>query len=213
MDQAIAIMGQAGRALLLDCRFGTTRQIPFDNPNLRLLVVDTKVKHENSDGGYAARRQQCEAAAQELAVKALRDADEEMLSSAASDARLPHLNHRRARHVVREIRRTLRAAEVLEAGDYRTFGELMYESHASLRDDYEVSCAELDEVVEIARTCPGVYGARMTGGGFGGCAIILAEAAAADAVSQKVASGFLDKFGHACPIFATAAAAGASVLE
>ncbi|KKN90695.1 hypothetical protein LCGC14_0226380 [marine sediment metagenome] len=209
MDQSIAIMGQAGRALLLDCRTGETRQVHFDNPDLVLLVADTEVKHELSEGGYAARRQQCYDAAAKLGVAMLRDADAESVAAAGTDGTLTDKELMRARHVVGEIARTLAAVDALEAGDYHRFGELMVASHESLRDDYEVSCDELDAIVELACACEGVYGARMTGGGFGGCAIILATAGAADRVSETVAAGYGERFGSACPIFATRAAGGA----
>ncbi|MHC4563934.1 MAG: galactokinase [Planctomycetota bacterium] len=212
MDQSIAIMGQAGRALLLDCRSGETRQVHFDNPDLVLLVADTKVKHELSDGGYAARRQQCYDAAGKLGVSMLRDADRAMVDAAAVVGTLTEKELMRARHVIGEIERTLDAVNALEDGDYRRFGDLMVGSHNSLRDDYEVSCEESDAIVELACECEGVYGARMTGGGFGGCAIILATAESADAVSKTVGDGFEARFDHRCPIFATHAAQGARQL-
>lgn len=213
MDQSIAIMGQPGRALLLDCRDGQTRQIPFDEPHLVLLVADTQVKHAINDGGYAARRTQCHAAAAKLGVAALRDLDMRRVEQAAAAGTLGGKELMRARHVVGEIERTLRAVEALDAGDYEAFGRLMYGSHESLRSDYEVSCEELDAIVDIASDLEGVYGARMTGGGFGGCAIILADAERAEAISQAVADGFAGRFGKRCPIFATRAAPGASVVE
>ena len=213
MDQSIAILGEAGRALLLDCRSGEARQVPFNDPHLVLLVADTQVKHEISDGGYAARRRQCEAAATALGLKALRDADEATIQRAAADGTLAGKELMRARHVVGEIARTTAAVAALEAGDYATFGERMYGSHGALRDDYEVSCEELDAIVELARACEGVFGARMTGGGFGGCAIILAAAEQAGSIERAVADGFEHRFGRRCPIFATRAAEGASVVE
>jgi galactokinase len=211
MDQSISILGRAGRALLLDCRDGNTRHIPFDDPNMVLLVADTQVKHAISDGGYAARRNSCESAAAKLGVKALRDADDKLVAGFADKFADKELV--RARHVTTEIARTVEAARDLEAGDYHKFGKLMYASHDSMRDDYEISCAELDEIVEQARRCPGVYGARMTGGGFGGCAIVLAEAARAAEIAEAIQKGFAAKFGRACPIFATRAAAGAGKME
>jgi galactokinase len=213
MDQSIAILGQPGRALLLDCRSGQTRQIPFDDPNVVLLVADTEVKHAISDGDYAARRDQCHAAAAKLHAPALRDVDQARLDQAGRDGVLSGKELMRARHVVGEISRTLRAVEALAAGDYAAFGRLMYGSHESLRDDYEVSCEELDAVVELARPLAGVYGARMTGGGFGGCAIVLARAGRAKAIADAIAAGFGARFGRRCPIFATRAAQGASVVE
>jgi len=213
MDQSIAIMGQTGRALLLDCRSGEVRQVPFDDPGVVLLVADTQVKHDIADGGYAARRDQCYAAAKKLSVKMLRDADTETVRRAAADGTLGGKELMRARHVVTEIARALAACEALEARDYARFGELMYGSHASCRDDYEISCAELDAVVELARPRRGVYGARMTGGGFGGCAIILADAGESETVIAAVADGFEKRFGRRPPIFATRACPGAGVIE
>ena len=213
MDQSISIMGQAGRALLLDCRDGQTQQIPFDDPNVVLLVADTEVKHAINDGGYAARRAQCHAAADKLGLPALRDASAAQVDRAGRDGTLAGKELMRARHVVGEIERTLRAVEALQAGDYAAFGRLMYGSHESLADDYEVSCEELDAIVDLARGQGGVYGARMTGGGFGGCAIVLAEASKADAIAEAIAGGFATKFNRRCPIFATRAAQGACVVE
>jgi galactokinase len=213
MDQSVAIMARAGRALLLDCRSRETRHIPFDDPGVVLLVVDTEVKHDIAEGRYAERRRQCEEAAEILSLPALRDADMDTIIAAEADSRLLAGDVlKRARHVVSENERTLRAVEALEAGDYRRFGKLMQASHASLRDDYEVSCEELDAVVELAGGCEGVYGARMTGGGFGGCAIVLADAGRGEAVAQRVGEGFRRRFGHRCPIFATHAAAGAGPI-
>jgi galactokinase len=210
MDQSISVMGQAGHALLLDCASGEVKQIPFNDPQLVLLVADTQVKHELNDGGYAARRDQCYAAAKILGVPMLRQADEAMLEAKKND--LSDVEFRRSRHVIGEIARTLDAVAALEGGDYHAFGELMVGSHNSLRDDYEVSCEELDAIVEIACRQSGVYGARMTGGGFGGCAIVLVTAERAQAVSVAIGDGFEARFGHRCPIFATHAAPGARAL-
>jgi len=213
MDQSIAIMGQTGRALLLDCRSGHARQIPFDNPDLVLLVADTQVKHELNDGGYAARRQQCYDAAAKLGIDKLRDADHDRVAAAAEGGTLSDRELMRARHVVGEIGRTLDAVEALETGDYHRFGDLMVRSHESLRDDYEVSCEELDAIVELACGCEGVVGARMTGGGFGGCAIVLCQARLAEEASATIVSGYAERFGRSCPVFATTAAAGARTLS
>jgi len=208
MDQSIAVMGRAGHAMLLDCRDGAVTHVPFDDPRIVLLVADTQVKHDISDGGYAARRRQCCVTAGRLGVASLRDADMKMLErSDLTDKELM-----RARHVIGEIARTLEAVEALKVGDYHRFGKLMYESHASLRDDYEVSCDELDAIVSKAATCEGVFGARMTGGGFGGCAIVLADSGRAEAITQAVQDDFNEEFGRRCPIFATCAAAGAGKI-
>jgi len=207
------LMARRGKALLLDCRDGTTQQVRFDEPDVVVLVADTQVTHDITDGGYAARRQQCYAAAEKLGVKMLRDADEAMVTAAAANAALAGKELMRARHVVTENARTLTGCEALRAGNCERFGELMYASHASLRDDYEVSCQELDAIVELAGGCEGVYGSRMTGGGFGGCAIILAKADKAETIIETVRKGFAKRFGRRCPIFATAAAAGAEIVE
>ncbi len=213
MDQSISLLAQAGRALLLDCRTAEGEHVPFDNPDVVLLVVDTKVKHANAGGEYAQRREECYRAAEEIGVGMLRDADLAAVESAEADGRLGDPAAARARHVVGEIRRTLEACNALTRGDYGRFGELMYQSHASLRDDYEVSCKELDKVVELAGACEGVYGARMTGGGFGGCAIVLAQADRADAITDHIAKGFAAEFATQPGMFPTRAAAGASVSE
>jgi len=212
MDQSIAIMARAGQAMLLDCRSGQVRHVPFDDPDAVLLVADTQVRHAIAGGGYALRQQQCRQAAEGLGVAALRDADLPAVQSALASGKLDAQQFKRARHVVGEIARTQEAAEVLGEGDYKRFGELMTASHASLRDDYEVSCEELDAIVDASVAIPGVYGARMTGGGFGGCAIILAHVSQAERIMEIVQQTFAARFGRSCPIFATPAAAGAGPM-
>jgi galactokinase len=212
MDQSIAIMARPGQAMLLDCRSGQVRHVPFDDPGVVLLVADTQVRHAIADGNYALRQQQCRQAAAVMGVAALRDADPSAVQAAAATGKLDAKQFMRARHVVGEIARTQEAAEALSAGDYEHFGRLMAASHASLRDDYEVSCLELDTIVDAALGAPGVYGARMTGGGFGGCAIILARTEQAESVTQTVQRAFAARFSRSCPVFATPAAAGAGPL-
>ena len=146
-------------------------------------------------------------------VKMLRDADFPMLAAAAAKGKLTEKQRIRARHVIGEIKRTLDAVEAMKAGNDARLGELMYASHESLRNDYEVSCEELDAIVDTARNCDGVYGARMTGGGFGGCAIILARTDKAGRISEEIAGRYATKFGLPCQIFTTRAAAGAHVVE
>ena len=213
MDQSIAVMGREGMAMLMDCRSGETRHVPFNDPSMALLVADTQVKHDIGEGGYPLRRKQCAEAVEQLGVAALRDVTGERLAQLQADGSLQEVLIRRIRHVVTEIERTLQAVEALDGGDYGRFGELMYASHASLRDDYEVSCAELDAIVEAAGKCEGVCGARMTGGGFGGCAIVLAQLDAAAAAGKTIADEFQRRFDRRCPIFVTAAAAGAGEVE
>ncbi len=215
MDQFISTMGQKGHALLLDCRDRTTRQVPLDDPDLRVVISNTNVRHELVAGEYAARRHQCEAAVafikkQAPAVKSLRDATMNLLE----DARLgmDPVVFRRGKHVITEIKRTTDFAAALEKKQYDLCGQLMYASHASLRDDYAVSCTELDILVEIARTVPGVYGARMTGGGFGGCIVALCKAAAVEPLTAAIAKEYPAKAkGKQATTFSTVASAGAWV--
>ena len=179
MDQFISAMGKKGHALLLDCRDRSTRQVPLDDPDLRVVISNSNVKHELVAGEYTARRHQCETAVAYISrrtpgIKSLRDASINLLED--SRMGMDPTVHRRARHVITEIARTVDFAAALEKRDYAACGKLMYASHASLRDDYAVSCAELDALVEIARGVKGVIGARMTGGGFGGCIVALCRA-------------------------------------
>ncbi len=213
MDQSISLMGRAGHAMLLDCRSGQIEHVAFDDPDKVLIIVNTMVRHEIADGAYAERRAQCESAARKLGVESLRDADDAMIRTAREQGRLTEIESARAYHVVREIARTLEAAEALKHRDYSRFGELMYASHESLRDDFAVSCDQLDAVVDLARNCKGVCGARMTGGGFGGCAIILVSTDQSEMTQDFVAEGFQKRFGSPCDIFTTRAAAGASAIE
>lgn len=188
MDQAASLRTAAGHALLLDNLDHSVRQIPFELTalGLTLLVIDTQARHALVDGQYAARRDTCEAAASVLGVAKLGQVGD----TAAALASLPDATmRRRVRHVLTEIERTNAAAKLLSEGRVREIGPLLDASHASLRDDYEVSCAELDVAVEAARDA-GALGARMTGGGFGGSAIALVEDAHVAAVTDAVAAAF-----------------------
>jgi galactokinase len=176
-------------------------------------VCDTKVKHALNDGGYAARRDQCYAAAGKLGIGLLREATPDMVEAVVASDEYTDKEKMRVRHVVGEIQRTVDAVDALAKADLDTFGELMFASHNSLRDDYEVSCVELDKIVDIASTCEGVYGARMTGGGFGGCTIVLVKAENADATQAKIEAEFRATFDHDCVIFATTPAQGACIIE
>ncbi|MFV0459384.1 MAG: galactokinase [Actinomycetales bacterium] len=190
MDQTASAAGREGSVLLFDTRSGQVRHVPFDpaGHGLRLLVIDTGVAHSLADGEYAARRASCELAARTLGVDQLRDLDEAGLPAAA--ARLPteDLRHR-VRHVVTENSRVERTVALLERGEVAAIGDLLTASHASLRDDYQVSCVELDVAVD-ASLAAGALGARMTGGGFGGSAIALVPEAAAGAVADRVRKEF-----------------------
>jgi galactokinase len=176
MDQFIAALGQKGHALLIDCRTLGSTQIPFDTTRVAVVICDTNVKHELSSSAYNERRAECERGVEILRevspdIRALRDVSHEFFME--HEARLPETIRRRCRHVVTENERTLAAARALTRGDLDEMGRLMDSSHRSLRDDYEVSCAELDTMVEIAGNFGGCIGARMTGGGFGGATVNL----------------------------------------
>jgi galactokinase len=166
-------MAKENNALLIDCRSLESTLYPLSNPNLTILVINSNVKHELEGSEYSSRRKQCEEAAKVLGKVSLRDVTLEELE--LNKLKLSDETYRRARHAVSEIKRTLEAAEALKQEDYQKFGCLMTESHKSLRDDFNVSCAELDELVEIALKSDGVLGSRMTGGGFGGCTVTLVE--------------------------------------
>jgi galactokinase len=214
MDQSISVMGQADHAMLLDCRSLSTRMVPLKDPGVTVLIANSNVKHELSGGEYAERRGQCEKAAKVLDVAALRDVSSGQLD--AAKGKLDELTFRRARHVVTEIERTQRASRAAESGDWLAFGKLMYESHASLRDDFEVSTPELDALVEIARDLApdgGVFGARMTGGGFGGCTVSLVKSEAVERVSDRLAHEYRKRTGTDATIFATRPAAGARIVQ
>ncbi len=189
MDQAIAMRARQGHALLLDCRDGTATQIPVQVGDHVLLVVDTRAKHALVDGQYGDRRAECASAAAALGAASLREvADEPDALPRCADLGSPRLA-RRARHVVTEIERVRRCAAALMAGDLTEVGRLFTASHRSLRDDFEVSCAELDLVVDTA-LAHGAAGARMTGGGFGGSAIALVQRERAEAVTAAVEAAF-----------------------
>lgn len=214
MDQFICALGKEYYALLLDCRSREFEHIPVPFDNAVLLVMNTQVKHEIGGGEYGIRRKQCEQAVEILKarypqVQSLRDVKPPMLFSQRQA--MDPLIFRRAQHVVTEIQRTVEAADALRHGRLADFGALMFDSHASLRDDYEVSCAELDALVAIAREVQGVYGARMTGGGFGGCAIALVEPAAMDALQSAIQSDYNTRFEKPAVVYPTAASEGARV--
>jgi galactokinase len=212
MDQTASACCTEGHALHLDTRDLAQRQVPFDLPaqGLRLLVVDTRVKHAHSDGEYGKRRAGCEAAAAALGVDALRDVAYQELDAALARLDDPELRPL-VRHIVTENRRVAQVVGLLEAGDARTIGPVLTAGHASLRDDFRISCPELDLVVEAANDA-GALGARMTGGGFGGSAIVLVEEAAADKISDAVAAAFAAAGFRAPRVFTAVPAPGARRL-
>ena len=214
MDQFISALGREGHLLLLDCRTHKTELVPMSDPTVELLIINTNVKHELSGGEYAERRAQCEEAARNLGVKSLRDVTASQLEQGKT--RLAELVYRRARHVVGEIGRTVQAAEAIRRSDWIKAGELMYASHAALRDDYEVSCTELDVVVAIADRIGlqgGIYGCRMTGGGFGGCCVALVKSDFAEAITKRIFTEYKEKTNIEPAIFASRPAAGATIVK
>ncbi|OWA10706.1 galactokinase [Streptomyces sp. CS159] len=210
MDQTASACCEEGHALFLDTRDLSQRQIPFDlaAEGMRLLVVDTRVKHSHSEGEYGKRRAGCEKGAALLGVDALRD-----VPYAGLDAALERLGdeeeiRRLVRHVVTEDERVERVVSLLESGDTRAIGPVLVEGHASLRDDFRISCPELDLVVDTA-LASGALGARMTGGGFGGSAIVLVEAADVDPVTKAVEDAFAASALKAPRVFEAVPSAGA----
>jgi galactokinase len=219
MDQFASVLGRAGHALLIDCRSREFRHVPMPGgvgrPEARttetqaaIVISNTNVRHSLASGEYAARRRACEAAAAALGVPLLRDATPESVQNSP----LTDEQRRCARHVVSENARTLAAAESLARGDLAAMGRLMGESHRSLRDDLRVSCPELDTLVDLAGQSDGVYGARMTGGGFGGCIVALARPDAVPALDARLREGYRAAHGRECSVFETAASGGARAI-
>jgi len=214
MDQFISVMGRENHILLLDCRSRKPELVPMTDTSVAVLIINTNVKHELTGSEYPTRRKQCETAAKILGVPSLRDASPEALELARS--RMDKVVYNRARHVIGEIERTVHAAEGVRASNWPAVGQLMYASHASLRDDYEVSCPELDAVVEIAESIGfkgGMIGCRMTGGGFGGCAVALVKSDAVEAISKRIAADYKRKTGIEATIFVSRPATGATVIK
>ena len=213
MDQFISANGKKDHALVLDCRDLSYRYIPMVDPQVSVLVIDSAVKHSLADGGYAARRKNCEDACTILGVPSLREATLEMLEERKSQ--LGDLCYRRARHVVAENRRVAAFASAVEKKDWEAAGIAMSGSHASLKDDFEVSCAEVDTLVNLSYTIPSaesVYGARMTGGGFGGCIVALVKSADVEKVAQEMLDGYREALGIETSYLITRPGDGARIL-
>ncbi len=209
MDQLISAAGQAGCATLIDCRSLELTAVPFP-PGIAVVILDTATRRGLLDSAYNQRRAQCEAAARYFGVRALRDVDLTALGAQADG--LDESTRRRARHVIGENERTLRAAEAMRRGDATTLGGLMNESHASLRDDYEVSSEALNAMVEAAVAHPACYGARMTGAGFGGCAVAIVDEKAVDDFTARAAAGYEAKTGHISAVYVCRATNGAEAF-
>jgi len=215
MDQFVSCMGKAGHALLLDCRSLEFQLVPIP-ASLRLVVCNTMVKHDLATGAYNTRRAECEEGARlfatwDPAVRALRDVSLELLDQYLDD--LPPLVGKRCSHVVRENQRALDAALALTEGNLLRVGTLMRDSHNSLRDLYEVSCSELDIMVEAAQDLPGFVGGRMTGGGFGGCTVNLVREEHAEDFAKRIAERYLQQAGITAQVYLCAAEDGAGELN
>lgn len=215
MDQFISLHGRANHALMLDCRSLDFELVPIPE-SVRLVICNTGVKHTLAGGEYNRRREECEEAVRVLAkalpsIRALRDVSREQLE--AHRDLLSEVLYKRAKHIVTENERVLNSVEALREGDLQQFGVYMAESHVSLRNLFEVSCAELDLMVDLANREPGVYGARMTGGGFGGATINLVEARHAAAFAESVAKGYQKETGITAVVYICMPADGASLVE
>jgi galactokinase len=213
MDQFASALCKKGSAMLLDCRSLERQEIPFETNETTTIVCDTKVEHSLTSTEYNKRREECEEGVRRLQkhlpkIKALRDVSLEQLDKYKDD--LTDTIYRRCRHVISENGRTLKAAEYFKNKDLTAAGKLMFESHASLRDDYQVSCKELDALVEIASGIEGIFGSRMTGGGFGGCTVTLVRKDTVDQLKRSFNEGYSQRFGREPDIYEFHAAEGAS---
>jgi len=215
MDQFISCHGRAGNALLLDCR-SLDFQLLALPPQIRLVICNTMVQHKHESSGYNVRRAQCEEGVRELSkayphMRALRDISLSDLES--HRGLLSEVVYKRCRHIVTENARTLAFASALRSGDTGALPQLMADAHRSIRDDFEVSCPELDIMVQLAEEQPGVLGARMTGGGFGGCTINLVDASASDAFCKRVAQGYEAATGYHPNIYVCEASQGVGMVD
>jgi len=214
MDQFVSCMGKAGHAFFLDCRSLDFKFVPIP-PGLQFVVCNTMVKHDLATGAYNTRREECEEGVRAFAkwdpaIRALRDVSVDLLDRQAND--LPTTIWKRCSHIVHENKRTLNAARALTEGDLAKVGRLMRESHDSLRDLYEVSCRELDVMVESAEGLPGFCGGRMTGGGFGGCTVNLVREENAEAFAKQIAERYREATGIRPQVYLCSAEDGAQEL-
>jgi galactokinase len=215
MDQYIACCGVAGHALLIDCRSLASRHVAIA-PNLRLLIANSGVRHQHAGGEYNLRREACEEGVRLLSralgpIRALRDVTPEQLE--AKRRKLPDLIYRRCRHIVTENARVLEAERALNAGDFAACGRAMNASHVSMRDDFEITCPEIDTLAGLAQNVKGVYGSRMTGGGFGGCTVSLVEESAVDRASQVLTDGYRIATGLDVDLYVCAPSDGAQLIS
>lgn len=212
MDQSVSLMATQGSALLLDCRDLSTKNIPFDvaASGLELLIIDTQAHHALTDGGYAQRRASCESVVAKLAIPSLRELSMEQLE--ASRSLLTDTEYLRARHAVTEMKRVLDCVDALSSSDFVRVGQLLNQSHASLRDDYAVSCPELNTAVDAALSA-GALGSRMVGGGFGGSAIALIQASKTTETIKAVEKAFSNRGFKAPRFFTSLPSQGAEIIS
>ena len=210
MDQMISAAGKADHALLIDCRDLTTRHIPLP-AETAVVIMDTSTRHAHTDSGYNERREQCEAAANYFGVSHLRDVTMDQFDLRSAD--LGDLPRRRARHVISENERVLRAVAAMIAGDVVEMGQLMNDSHISMRDDFEITNNELNIIAHLAQTQPGCFGARMTGGGFGGCAVALVEKSITPSFVDQVTASYQEKTGLQPHVFICRPTNGAELIK
>ncbi len=214
MDQFASTFGEPDHLVLIDCQSAEPTLVPFHAPELAILVANTKVSHELSDGGYALRRKQTEIGLAATGKASWRDVSKADLDAVRDQ--IDDVVYRRGRHVVGEIARTISAAQALRSNDFRALGPLMADSHDSLRDDFNVSCEELDLLVDIARSLGeegGVIGSRMTGGGFGGSTVTLCQSDRAGAIANALSRNYQAKTGIVPEIFITRPGRGAHRVE
>ena len=210
MDQFASVFGREGNLMRLDCRSMEYEYFPFAPENHRLVLVDSRVKHELKDSPYNKRRESCERVAKRLGIATLRDADMAALDAIRAD--ITAEDYMRAKFVIEEKERVLAVCDALQRGDYDTVGRKMYETHEGLSHDYEVSCEELDTLVDIARE-NGVTGSRIMGGGFGGCTINLVPDDIHDRFIEAAVSSFKAKYGHEPKIYDVVISDGARKIE
>jgi len=208
MDQFISSLGKADHALLIDCRSLDYELVPMP-AGARVVVTDSAIRRGLVDSAYNERRAQCEEGARLMGVKALRDVSVEMFE--AYQARLPAVTARRCRHVVTEDQRTLDSVEALKRGNLAAFGKLMDASHASMRDGFEITTPDIDTLVEIQQNMPGCFGARMTGGGFGGCTVALVQDGAVPAVVEAIQAQYPARTGKTPQVYVCRATDGAGL--
>ncbi|MFN7945371.1 MAG: galactokinase [Blastocatellia bacterium] len=215
MDQMAAVHSRAGNAILLDCRTLAITYLPLDQPEMSVVVCDSRVRHKLASSEYNTRRAECEQGVRMLqqflpSIQALRDVSVDEFRQ--YEAQLPEVIRRRCRHVITENARTLAAASALWSGRLNEMGRLMIASHQSLRDDYEVSCPELNLLVDTALGVSGVFGSRMTGGGFGGCTVSLVRNDALTAFTETITRAYQPTFGQTPGIYVVSAGEGATEL-